>query len=171
MKNDRANGAVNDVASGRSIRRRSQRGTATLEMAIVLPLVGGVVMGFIDLGRVYELHTSLTNAAHQGAAYASFNPNEVEAVDGACTDPGNVVFATRNEQGTSSPFNVEVHYTSEYSESSTTTWTPISGCGSAVPAARVRVTASAPFRPLTPLVAALVGKSVTLDVSSEVVVQ
>jgi Flp pilus assembly protein TadG len=171
MKIDRANSAGNNGALGRSIRRRSQRGTATLEMAIVLPLVGGVVMGFIDLGRAYELHTTLTNAAHEGAAYARFNPNEVQAVDGACTDPNNIVFATRHEQGISSPFTVDVHYTPDFSESATTAWTPISGCGSPVPAARVRVTASAPFRPLTPLVAALVGESVTLDVSSEVVVQ
>jgi hypothetical protein len=170
MKMYRANGAASHGSSECSKRRRSQRGTASLEMAIVLPLVGGVVMGFIDLGRAYELHTRLTNAAHEGAAYARFNPNEVEPV-GTCSDPNNIVFATRNEQGTSSPFAVTVHYTSQYTDTPSTTWTPIVGCGSPVPAARVVVKASAPFKPLTPLVAALVGESVTLDVSSEVMVQ
>lgn len=150
--------------------RRSQRGTATLEMALLLPLFGGVVMGFTDLGRAYRLHTSLTNAAHEGAAYARYNPHRVEAV-GTCTDPENIVFATRNEQGASTPFAVAVHYTTQASDTPPAPWTPITGCGSKVAAARVAVTASASFRPLTPLVAALVGDSVTLRATSEVVVQ
>ena len=73
MKSYRANGAANNGSSDRSKGRRSQRGTATLEMGIVLPLLGGVVMGFIDMGRAYELHTRLTNAAHEGAAFARFS--------------------------------------------------------------------------------------------------
>jgi Flp pilus assembly protein TadG len=166
----RANRAAEKGSSECSKRRRSERGTATLEMAIVLPLVGAVVMGFIDVGRAYELHTRLTNAAHEGAAYARFNPNEVHAVDG-CTDPNNIVYATQHEQGTFSDFEVSVQYTPQYGDTAMTTWVPIEGCGSRVDAARVVVKASAPFRPLTPLVSALVGDDITMDASSEVVVQ
>lgn len=170
MKSNRANGMTMEGRSGGSKRRRGQGGTAALEMALVMPLLGGVVMGFVDLGRAYELHTRLTNAAHEGAAFARYKPSQVDGV-GRCTDPDNIVFATRHEQGTSSPFTVSVSYTTQAGDHPTATWIPITGCGAQVPAARVAVKASAPFRPLTPLVAALVGSSNTLDASSEVVAQ
>lgn len=157
-------------APSRRARPRSERGTAMVEMAVVFPLIAGLVFGFVDLGRAYRLQTSLTNAAHEGASYARYNPTQVDA-GGACADPNNITFATRNEQGTSTSFTVTVKYTSQSTESPPATWTPVVGCNSSVPAARVVVTASAPFQLLTPLVSAIVGQTITLSESSEVVVQ
>lgn len=139
-------------------------------MALVLPLVAGLVFGFIDLGRAYRLKTSLTNAAHEGAAFARFNPSQVDSV-GACADPNNVVFATRNEEASPNAFAVTVLYTLQPTETPPATWSQLTGCGTAVSPARVRVTASAPFTLMTPLISAIVGRTITLSKTSEVLVQ
>lgn len=141
-----------------------------VEMALVLPLVGMIAFGIIDLGRAYRLKTSLANAAHEGAAYAQYNPSQVSNV-GACADPNNIVFASRNEEGTSKAYAITVQYTAQATEDPPATWTTVSGCSVNVPAGRVIVTASSPFTLLTPLVAAIVGPTMTLRERSEVIVQ
>lgn len=136
----------------------------------MLPLVAIFVFGIIDLGRAYRLKTSLTNAAHEGAAYAQYNPSQIQGV-GTCADPNNIVFAARHEEGTTSTFAVTVHHTDKADDPAI--WnTPISACGSTGPRpARVIVTTSAPFALRTPIVSGLVGKTITLHQSSEVLVQ
>lgn len=141
-----------------------------VELALVLPLVAVMTLGFVDLGRAYRLKTSLVNAAHEGAAYAQYHPTQVDNV-GNCADPNNVGFATRNEQGSASDFTVTVMYTSQATESPPATWSPVVGCGTTVPAVRVVVTASAPFVLLTPFLSDLIGHGITLRGTSEVLVQ
>lgn len=140
-----------------------------VEVGLVLPLLAVVVFGFVDLGRAYRLKTRLTNAAHEGAAYAQYSPNRVGNL-GVCADPDNIVYAARYEEGVSSGFTVTVKYTTQLTESPPAVWIPIVGCSGAVPAARVVVTASAPFQLMTPLMASLVGNPVTLQESAEVLV-
>jgi Flp pilus assembly protein TadG len=50
--------------------RRSERGTALLETAIVLPLLLFVAVGIIEFGRAYQTWQVLTNAAREGARVA-----------------------------------------------------------------------------------------------------
>ena len=49
----------------------SQRGQALVELALVLPVLICISMGLLDLGRVFYIHTGLTNAAREGAREAT----------------------------------------------------------------------------------------------------
>ncbi len=62
-----------------------------------------------------------------------------------------------------------MQYTSQATDPAV--WSTLAGCGTMVSGGRVIVTASAPFQVITPLVSAVVGQTITLRESSEVVVQ
>jgi len=51
-------------------RRRDERGTALLEMALTLPLLLLVSAGIFEFGRGYQTWQVLTNAAREGARIA-----------------------------------------------------------------------------------------------------
>ena len=52
--------------------QRSQReaGSNLLETALVIPLLILMVVGVADLGRAFQTHITLLNAAREGARYA-----------------------------------------------------------------------------------------------------
>jgi Flp pilus assembly protein TadG len=50
-----------------SRRRRTERGQAIVEVAIILPFLAMLVLGGLDLGRAYYYTTALTGAAGFGA--------------------------------------------------------------------------------------------------------
>jgi len=54
--------------------RRDDRGQSLVEVALSLPLLLVVVIGIIDIGRVYAFEGSVTNAAREAAAYAARDP-------------------------------------------------------------------------------------------------
>lgn len=54
--------------------RRDDRGQSLVEVALSLPLLLVVVIGIIDIGRVYAFEASVTNAAREAAAYAARDP-------------------------------------------------------------------------------------------------
>ena len=60
--------------SGRRYGSRRCRGTAAVEFAIVLPLLVTIVLGCVDFGRFAYTYIAVTNAAREGAAFASLNP-------------------------------------------------------------------------------------------------
>ena len=51
-------------------RRRGERGSVLLEMAMTLPLLLLVAVGIFELGRAYQTEQILTNAAREGARMA-----------------------------------------------------------------------------------------------------
>lgn len=53
---------------------REARGQSLVETALALPLLLLVVIGVVDVGRVYALKTQITNAAREAAAYAARDP-------------------------------------------------------------------------------------------------
>jgi Flp pilus assembly protein TadG len=53
-----------------TLSRRSERGTALLEMAMTLPLLLLVSVAIFELGRAYQTQQILTNAAREGARMA-----------------------------------------------------------------------------------------------------
>ena len=57
---------------GRKI--RSERGTALLEAAVILPVLLLISVGIFEFGRAYQTWQILTNAAREGARMASL-PN------------------------------------------------------------------------------------------------
>lgn len=56
-------------------------GTATLELAVVLPLLILLFVIGVDFARVYYYNLTLINAAEGGALYASAHPDNVAKTD------------------------------------------------------------------------------------------
>ena len=144
---------------------RGEAGAALVECALVVSVLALLAVGVVDMGRAYRLQTRLTNAAREGAVYAQYFPTRVDSSGAACADPGNVIFAVRNEAGEADAFNVAVRTAGD--------GTLITGCDQTAvpPGTTVVVSASTPFRVLTPIVAVLVGSQLTLRSGVEVVVQ
>jgi Flp pilus assembly protein TadG len=51
-----------------------QRGQSMVELALVLPILMLVLLGIVDLGRVFNAYIAITNASREGALYGSFYP-------------------------------------------------------------------------------------------------
>jgi len=58
----------------------SRRGQSTLELALVLPLLLLLVLGIVDLGRVFVASNSLTHASREAARYGSLNWNDYAGI-------------------------------------------------------------------------------------------
>ncbi len=56
-------------------RRKHEKGQSLLEFALLLPILLLILAGVLDLGRLYYAYVAVTDAAAEGAAYASVNPN------------------------------------------------------------------------------------------------
>ncbi len=51
--------------------RRGERGTAAVEMAVLLPLLWLILLGAIDFGRVFYASITIADAAQQAAVFAA----------------------------------------------------------------------------------------------------
>ncbi len=54
--------------------RRSERGGAAVELAVVVPFLLLLVAGVVDYGRAYYTATTVANAARAGAEYGARDP-------------------------------------------------------------------------------------------------
>jgi Flp pilus assembly protein TadG len=57
------------------VRRRGERGTSVLELALVLPVLLMLVFGTVDFGRAVYVKNALANSARDAARYATIDPN------------------------------------------------------------------------------------------------
>ena len=160
------------MTTGKRARKRAdgERGVALVEFALVLPFVAVVVFGVVDLGRAYTLQNRLRNAAREGARFAQFQPEQVQA-GASCPDPNNIAYAANHEEGTHT-------YTVVAQRWNGTAWVNLTGCKTpqdpthTVQAGdRVRVRVSSSFTVLTPLISAFVNNPITATGSDEIVVQ
>jgi len=65
----------------RPVHRRlqhQQRGTALIEMAMVLPLLTLLLLGVVNMGIVIREHQILQNAAREGARYSTLQANRID---------------------------------------------------------------------------------------------
>ncbi len=62
----------------------------------MLPVMLVVVGAAIDLGRLFQAHVSIENAAREGAFYGARNPR-CDVVKAGCLEPGTVDWHVRNE--------------------------------------------------------------------------
>lgn len=74
----------NDRGGGQLIRlrrpsRRTHRGQAIVEFALVLPLFVLIIFGLVDLGRAVYVNNSLAEAAREGARYGSVQARAYDA--------------------------------------------------------------------------------------------
>lgn len=56
------------------LRRVQDRGIATVELALVLPILLVLVIGIIDLGIAVNVYVTVTNGSREGAHYAISHP-------------------------------------------------------------------------------------------------
>ena len=49
----------------------SQRGSAAVEISILLPVLVTMLLGTIDFGRLFYAYITVSSAAHEGAVYAA----------------------------------------------------------------------------------------------------
>ncbi len=61
----------------------SERGQSLTELALLLPMLLLLVLGTLDLARIYEVYVSIQNAAREGARYASAKPTDSAGVTAA----------------------------------------------------------------------------------------
>ena len=75
-----------------------ERGQSLVEFALMLPILLLMLMGTLDLGRLYFAYVAIHNAAGEGALYAAINPQCIHAGDGpACADPNNAEYRAKHE--------------------------------------------------------------------------
>ncbi len=63
---------------GRKSKR--EKGQSLVEFAIVLPFLLVILAGVLDVGRLYYISVSISDAAAEGAAYAAINPNNTAEI-------------------------------------------------------------------------------------------
>jgi hypothetical protein len=160
----RTTGGGRGAPSGRG-RLRGDDGAALFEFALALPLVATLVLGIVDLGRVWSFKNRLTNAAREGAAVAQYTPGFVRS---GCNGIRNVTDAALGEDERLSTLP-DVAVTVRDPATGTT----LSGCtlGALPSGSQVEVVVSAEFVILAPAIAVMSGGSLTITGYAHVVVQ
>jgi Flp pilus assembly protein TadG len=85
-------GKQRTTATGpRRARRAVRRGSALLELALVLPFLAALLLGVADIGRAYAEQVAVTEAAHQGARVWAITSGDTDAfnqaIDNTLSDP------------------------------------------------------------------------------------
>jgi hypothetical protein len=99
-------------SQGRALRTRGEPGQATVEFALVLPLLIMAMLAVIQVGLLVRDHLAVTHAAREAVREASVDPDPDRAVAAARrTLPGaDVEVSSRPAVG--EPISVEVSYRS-----------------------------------------------------------
>jgi len=64
---------------------KSERGASLVEMSLIVPFLGLLLLGVIDFGRAFYLSIEVQNAAEAGALYGSQNPTDTTGIESAAT--------------------------------------------------------------------------------------
>lgn len=71
-------------------RINKEKGQSLVEFALLLPILLIILIGVVDVGRMYYAYVIITDAAAEGATYAAINPNDVAEIENraraACGD-------------------------------------------------------------------------------------
>jgi hypothetical protein len=60
--------------------RGGDRGQNLVELALVMPILILILVGLVDLGRMFNAYIVITNAARVGARYGSEHPTDVAGI-------------------------------------------------------------------------------------------
>jgi Flp pilus assembly protein TadG len=77
--------------------RGFSRGQALVELALIAPILLLLLLGAIDLGRVWQSQITIENAAREGAMEGIFNPDSYVAGAGCDTDTNRIMCRILNE--------------------------------------------------------------------------
>jgi Flp pilus assembly protein TadG len=128
---------------------KSELGQSLVEFTLVAVVLAFMLTGLLDLGRAFFSKIALTDAAGEGATYASMRPGCDTDTGGMCADPNNVTYRVRH--ATESPL-VDWNDVSVQIQQSPV----ISGM------IKITVTASYNYTLLTPFVQSIVGNDVLM---------
>jgi Flp pilus assembly protein TadG len=110
--------------------RCSMRGQATLEFALVLPVLLLIAVLAVDVGRVTFDYIGLRNAAMEGAKYGSYHPDETSVTEqrvrshfGRGPVPSGLAVTVNADENCSEPASIDP---GEVRVAVTRTFTPIS---------------------------------------------
>lgn len=56
--------------------RYREQGQSIVELTLMLPILMLLLLGIIDLGRVFYTYVTMTNAAREGARYGAVHPSD-----------------------------------------------------------------------------------------------
>lgn len=98
---------------------KSQKGTAIVEFALILPLFLMLLFGLVDFGRLFHAYLTIDHAGREGARAASVQSEDgivqssiMNAVTGLNTD--NLTVQVSPEGEANRPSGSEVHVTLTY---------------------------------------------------------
>ena len=141
-------------ADPRAGARRRYSGQSLVELALLLPLITLILVGAVDLGRVFFYYARLTNAIKEGALYGTYAPTDsTNIVNSAYTEAQGYLGTT----GTDFVINSASDITC-YSKLTTTTI----ACSSATTGDSIAVRGSYQFRPMTAQVVRIWGTTFTI---------
>ena len=66
--------------------KRNEGGQSLLELAIMLPVLLILLMGLLDLGRLYYGFVAVTDAAGEGATFGAMHPSDRSAIEARARD-------------------------------------------------------------------------------------
>ena len=135
---------------------RVERAPALAELALAAPIMLALLLGAVDLGRLFFTYIGVENAAREGAAYAAFHPGCPSNTGGQCADPSNVTYVARQELGGDTQLSVTMTCSSSCTSSTT-----VAGNTATVTVTRV----------FTFLFPGLGGTSLTLGAATTAVIQ
>lgn len=146
----------------RAERRALTRGQSLVEFALVVPILLLIFAGAADMGRIFYTFVAIENAAKEGALYGARYPL-CDSASTLCPDPGNVLWRTRTET-TNVISQANLTVTSSCLDGTTgVAHTDLRDCK---PGDVYQVSASTPFRLITPLLSNVVGPDFTLASTS-----
>jgi len=155
-------GGRGDVYIGRRVEvakgRRRVYGQSLVEFALICPVFVMMVMGVVDLGRVFYTYEALANASREGARYCALHAHDL--------------YASNQSSATSSRVLDEVNGTvANVSVFGSAVGQP--ACDTAISSGSlVTVSAQATFTPITPIIANLFpGGTITITASASMMMQ
>jgi Flp pilus assembly protein TadG len=110
---------VNDSSILERSREEAERGQSLLELAILLPVLLIILLGILDVGRLYMTMVAIHDAAAEGASYAASYPSRTSQIQQRAAesstalttiDPAMVVITYGGSQSSGQPITVTVNY-------------------------------------------------------------
>jgi hypothetical protein len=113
---------VSRIEHPRSLHRlsTSERGQSLTELAIALPVLLVLLLGVLDVGRVFWAVVALKDAASEGASYAAYYPTRTTEIRERAAESSNALVALEPDMfsvdyvappTTGQPITVTVTYT------------------------------------------------------------
>lgn len=160
------------VGQGRWRSRRGvpRRGQSLVELALLMPVFILILLGAIDLGRVFYYDARLTSAVKEGALYGIYSPSISDVAQRAYDEAQGQLGTT----GAGGDFVVTVTCYASGSDPDTSSPQPTCGDltnGYGVSGDTIQVRGTYKFRPLTAAIVGIWGSTFTISKTARMVIQ